>query len=86
MKWDDAFSGRLLFEAKDAGHGKTTKMDPYVKHAYPRYKKGGTSAYFGLQGTPTWNVSERVWGYRSIEKTVMDLHKIGSSADLFGAK
>ena len=82
VTWDDAFSGRLRLEAKDAGFGKTSKMEPFVKHAYMRYKKSGKSLYAGLASTPTWNVSERIWGYRSIEATVMDVHKIGSSADL----
>jgi hypothetical protein len=82
MKWDDAYSGRLRLEAKDAGFGETGKMEPFVKHAYLRYKKGGKSVYAGLSGTPTFNVSERIWSYRSISKTIMDLHKIGSSADL----
>ena len=82
MKWDDVFSGRLRLEAKDAGFGKTGKMEPFVKHAYLRYKKNGRSIYAGLAGTPTWNVSERIWGYRPMSKTIMDLHKIGSSADL----
>jgi len=76
------YSGRLRLEAKDAGFGKTDKMVPFVKHAYLRYRKDGRAVYCGLFGTPTWNVSERVWGYRSISKTIMDLHKIGSSADL----
>ncbi len=82
LKWDDRFSGRLRLEARDAGFGKKDKMVPFVKHAYLRSRKNDRALYFGLAGTPTWNVSERVWGYRSIQKTVMDLHKIGSSADL----
>ncbi len=82
LKWNDQFSGRLRLEAKDAGFGSKDKMEPFVKHAYLRYRKNDRALYFGLAGTPTWNVSERVWGYRPIEKTVMDLHKIGSSADL----
>ena len=32
----------------------------------------------GLSGTPTWAVSEEIWGYRSIRKTIMDLNKIAS--------
>ncbi len=82
LKWDDYFSGGLRLEAKDAGFGKTDKMEPTVKHAYLRYRKDGRAVIFGLSGTPTWNVSDRVWGYRSIHKTIMDLHKLGSSADL----
>lgn len=82
FQWNDQFSGRLRYEAKDKGFGKKDKMDPFVKHAYLRYRKNGRAVIFGLSGTPTWNISERIWGYQSIYKTIMDLHKIGSSADL----
>ena len=82
LKWNDDYSGRVRLEAKDAGFGNTSKMKPFVKHAYLRYKKNSRAVYFGLFGTPTWNVSEQIWGYRPISKTIMDLHKIGSSADL----
>ena len=57
-------------------------MRPFVKHGYLRYRSNGRTVYMGLFGTPTWNVSERIWGYRSIGKTIMDMRKIGSSADL----
>ena len=82
LKWNKTFSGRVRLEAKDAGFGKTSKMEPFVKHAYLRYRRNRSEIYCGLFGTPTWNVSERIWGYRSISKTMMDLRKIGSSADL----
>ena len=37
----------------------------------------------GQSATPTWSfVSEKMWGYRSVEKTVTDIHKAGSSNDL----
>ena len=82
LKWNDSFSGRFRLEAKDAGFGGKDKMVPFVKNAYLRYRKNDRAVYFGLFGTPTWNVSERVWGYRSIEMTILDHHKFGSSADL----
>jgi len=82
LKWSDVFSGRVRLEAKDAGFGKGAKMEPFMKHAYLRYRKNDRAVYMGLSGTPTWSASEKAWGYRSVEKTIMDLHKIGSSADL----
>jgi hypothetical protein len=82
LKWDDEFSGRVRLEAADGGFGSGKKMEPFVKHAYVRYRKNGKALYMGLSGTPTWNVSEAVWGYRSVRKTIMDLNKIGSSADI----
>lgn len=82
LKWNDAFSGRVRLEAKDAGFSSDKKMEPFVKHAYLRYKKNGHMVYMGLSSTLTWNVSESVWGYRSVEKTIMDRRKIASSADI----
>ncbi len=82
LKWNDAFSGRVRLEAVDAGFGSGKKMEPFVKHAYLRVTKDRHAIYMGLSGTPTWNVSESVWGYRAIERTIMDLNKIASSADM----
>ena len=82
MKWNDRWSGRVRYEANDAGFGREDKMRPFVKHGYLRYRVNGRAVNMGLFGTPTWNVSERIWGYRSIAKTIMDMRKIGSSADI----
>lgn len=82
LKWNDTFSGRVRLEANDAGFGSGQKMEPFVKHAYVRYRKNGKALYMGLSGTPTWGVSEGIWGYRPIRKTIMDLNKIASSADI----
>lgn len=80
----DDFSMRYRLEANDAGFGSGSKMTPFLKHAYLKWSGAvaGSDLYLGLSGTPTWAISESLWGYRSIEKTVLDLHKIGSSADL----
>ena len=81
------FAIRFRLEAKDAGFAQGAKMEPFVKHGYLQWKKGPGDAdiYLGLSGTPTWAVAEKVWGYRSIAKTVLDWNKIGSSADLGAA-
>ena len=81
------FAIRFRLEAKDAGFAQGAKMESFVKHGYLQWKKGLGDAdiYLGLSGTPTWAVAEKVWGYRSIAKTVLDWNKIGSSADLGAA-
>ena len=81
IKWDDSFTGRLRFEAKDAGFGNSGTMDPLVKDAYLRYQWNGRSLYARQSPTPIWSITETVWGYRAVEKTIMDLNKIGSSRD-----
>lgn len=85
--WDDSlseqFDVRFRLEANDAGFGSGSKMTPFVKHAYLKWHGAlGGDLYIGESGTPTWKLAESVWGYRSIEKTVLDLNKIGSSADI----
>lgn len=81
------FAIRFRLEARDAGFAQGSKMEPFVKHSYLQWKGvlGAADLYLGLSGTPTWAVAEKVWGYRSIAKTVLDWNKIGSSADLGAA-
>jgi hypothetical protein len=57
---------------------------PIVKDAYLKWKNifAGSDLYFGMQPTPAYDVSEAAWGYRSLEKTIMDLRGIVSSRDL----
>jgi hypothetical protein len=57
---------------------------PVVKDAYLKWKNmfGGTDALFGMQPTPAYDISEAAWGYRSLEKTIMDLRGIVPSRDL----
>ncbi|MFA6110254.1 MAG: hypothetical protein WDA75_15930 [Candidatus Latescibacterota bacterium] len=77
-------SARLRLEANDPGFGKNDRLNVYVKNAYARWRNapGGAELYAGLTATPTWAVSEEYWGYRWVEKTVMDLEGVGSSADM----
>ena len=79
----DGFSSRLRTEMSQPGDFVTkAKMEPFVKDAYVKYKTGKHEIIVGLSGTPTWGLLEKVWGYRSIEKTPLDLYKFGSSRDI----
>ncbi len=82
VKWNEAFSGRVRIEANDAGFGSGQKIEPYVKNAYLRYRKDGRALFMGLSGTPAFAISEGVWGYRTIEKMMMDLNKVVATTDL----
>lgn len=74
---------RLRFELNSPGDFTTSdNMKPYVKDAYLQYGKGRHKVILGLSPTPTWEVIEQSWGYRSIEKTPLDLQKFGDSRDL----
>ena len=78
----DAWSTRLRFEFNSPGDFKTnSKLNPFVKDAYLAWKSGGKELYLGLSPSPTFDVIENFWGYRALEKTPVDLYRIGSSRD-----
>ncbi|MEE2833886.1 MAG: porin, partial [Candidatus Latescibacterota bacterium] len=61
---------RFRLEANDAGFGDHAKMEPFVKHAYLKWKGAlGGNLYVGESGTPTFALVEQTWGYRAVEKT-----------------
>ena len=75
---------RFRIESAHGKYGETSKINPFVKHAYlewtnliPRHK-----LYLGITETNGFKNTEAYWAYRSIEKTIMDLNKISSSADM----
>jgi hypothetical protein len=60
------------------------KLGVFVKAAYLQIKdvvpRG--SFTFGMSNTPTFENSEEFWGYRSVEKTIVDFRGLSSSSDL----
>jgi hypothetical protein len=75
---------RFRLESAHGDYGSTSKINPFVKHAYIEWSKliPNHKLYIGIAETNTFKNSETYWGYRSIEKTIMDLNKISSSADM----
>ncbi len=85
----EAAAVRVRLEANDPGfaNGRDAdrdRMNVYVKNAYLLWRKGlgPADVIVGMAGTPTWALSEECWGYRSLEKTIMDLQKVGTPVDL----
>ncbi|MTI89062.1 MAG: hypothetical protein FH748_13980 [Balneolaceae bacterium] len=81
---DESFSTRFRITMGSAGlyASSNSKMIPSVKDAYLKWKNGNHQILMGISSTPTWgHVSEKAWGYRAVEKTVMDLYGLGSSRD-----
>ena len=74
---------RLRLEMASAGDFSTATqlLVPFVKDAYLRWLAGGTQVYLGISEPPTFRFIEKVWGYRSIEKTPVDLQRMGASRD-----
>jgi hypothetical protein len=60
------------------------KIGVFVKDAYLKWKNifSGSDMLFGVQPTPAYDVSEAAWGYRSLEKTIMDLRGTVDSRDM----
>jgi hypothetical protein len=73
---------RVRFENSSPGDfTSSSKIEPSVKDAYVRWKPADQSFYLGLSSTPTFGTYEKQWGYRSVEKSPLDLQKMGSSRD-----
>ncbi len=75
---------RFRLESEHGEYGNSTKINPFVKHAYLEWSNliPNHKLYLGIAETNAFKNAEELWGYRSIEKTVMDLNKISSSADM----
>jgi len=80
----EKFMSRFRLEADQSSNTSDGKIGVAVKDAYLKWKGvfGGSDLYFGIQPTPAFDVSEAAWGYRSLEKTIMDLRGIAPSRDL----
>jgi opacity protein-like surface antigen len=82
----DDFDARFRLESDQSSNSNTAggKLGVMVKDAYLKWKGvfTGSDMIFGLSPTPAYDISEAAWGYRSLEKTIMDLNGIVSSRDL----
>lgn len=66
--------------ASNLGNNKLSTM---VKDAFLDFKNiGNGDLVLGLQGTWNINMTEGIFGYRPLEKTIQDLHGISASRDL----
>ena len=77
----EEFSGRARLEAAS----QPVDSAPFVKDLYLKWKGAiadGHDLIFGVQSPPSYTLSEKIWGYRSLEKTIMDRNKIVSSRDM----
>ena len=61
---------------------KNSPKNLYLKNAKVDWKSPLGKFTIGLQGMNVFNVAEKTWGFRFIEKSPMDAHKFSSSADM----
>jgi len=75
---------RFRLESGSQKFGTESKINPFVKHAFLEWTNliPNHRLYLGIAETNAFKNAEAYWGYRPIEKTIMDLNKISSSADL----
>ena len=79
----DEWTARLRLEFNSPGDFETdAKLEPFVKDAYLAWKRDGQELTLGLASSPTFEFVEGFWGHRPVEKTPIDLYRMGSSRDL----
>lgn len=83
-KISGTFDTRFRLEADQSANTSNGKIGVAVKDAYLKWKNifNGSDLITGLQPPPAFEISESVWGYRSLEKTILDLRGIVSSRDI----
>jgi len=74
---------RLEMDPTTTNTATGNKLGVMVKDASLTWKEifEGSSLIFGVTATPTFDASEGFWGYRSLEKTIMDLRGVVPSRD-----
>ena len=80
----DRLDMRLRFEMNSAGDFTSDQqLEPFAKDAWVRWKfTDQHQVHLGLSPTPNMNVVDAFWGYRFLEKSLMDLQRIGATRDL----
>ena len=65
---------RFRIESAHDKYGSEFKINPFVKHAFLEWSNliPNHKIYIGLGETNAFKNSESYWGYRSIEKTILD--------------
>jgi hypothetical protein len=78
------YSTRFRLEADSKELSSSGKIGVFVKAAYLQAKdwipRG--NAFIGMATTPTFENSEEFWGYRAIEKTIVDFRGLSPASDL----
>lgn len=79
----EKFSARFRLEADSKSNTSNSKIGVFVKDASLKWKNifSGSDLILGIQPTPSFEVSEKYWGYRSVEKTIQDLRGFVPSRD-----
>jgi hypothetical protein len=82
--FSEKFYANVTLEGTDALKLGTDQRGASIKFAYFEWKEifHGSKLIVGAQKTTIWEASEKVWGFRAVEKTIADFRKIGTSNDV----
>jgi hypothetical protein len=82
-KFSDQFSSRFRLEGDGRSLTQNDKFTVFIKDLYIIWNNylQGHDIIFGIQPTPAFQISESFYGYRSLEKTIMDLRGVVSSRE-----
>ncbi len=81
-KLSDTVKMRFRLETASPGQlGTSSLLIPFVKDAYISFRLGQCDLVAGIQGPPSFEQLESVWGWRPLEKTPLDLQRWTSSRD-----
>ena len=72
----------IKFQTDVGEVGSDERLTVYLKKAQVDWKSPVGKITLGMQGMNMFNVTEKNWGFRFIEKSPMDKHKFSSSADM----
>ncbi len=80
----EQFTARVLIQANDEDTAKSGAMDFSAQEVYLEWKNlvPLSSTYFGLSATPSIALAEKIWGYRSLEKVILDRHGLVAIDDM----
>jgi hypothetical protein len=78
----EQFSGKINIDMGNPGNSSAFEMTAYIKNAFLSYTNKKFTASFGMIPTTQFELQEKFWGNRYVEKVFQDDYKLGSSADL----
>tara|TARA_B100000902_G_scaffold29708_1_gene35690 strand:+ start:335 stop:1261 length:927 start_codon:yes stop_codon:yes gene_type:complete len=83
LSYSSDVSEELFFKMRfDVGRHADDRLTTFLKNAYVDYKcDNGDKLSIGLIGTNSYGVQEKNWGYRFIEKSVVDKYGMTNTAD-----
>jgi hypothetical protein len=80
----ESITARFRLEANGPGDfTSSTTLEPYVKDAWLKWKRNeALSVIVGMAPNPVLQSGEDFWGYRPLEKSPLDLHRLSNPRDL----